>query len=83
MSCPGTPEAGYSTVDTKLLRAILEAQERSKHEEQPVQDSHLRESFNSAVKEAEQDVQVSQAQSHESQYPFSILIYALCINRPV
>lgn len=80
MSCPGTPEAGYSTVDTKLLRAILEAQERSKHEEQPVQDSHLRESFNSAVKEAEQDVQVSQAQS---QYPFSVLIYALCINRPV
>ena len=56
MSCPGTPEAGYSTIDPKLLRVLLEAQPKS--EERPAHDSRMKELFEAAIKQAEDDVQV-------------------------
>ena len=56
MSCPGTPEAGYSTIDPKLLRVLLEAQTKS--EERSTQDSRMKELFEAAIKQAEDDVQV-------------------------
>ena len=56
MSCPGTPEAGYSTIDPKLLRVLLEAQPKS--EERRTHDSRMKELFEAAIKQAEDDIQV-------------------------
>ena len=57
MSAPGTPEAGYSTVDPSALRALLSARKQS--EERQLQTDHVKALFDAAISKAEQDVIVS------------------------